>query len=274
MSDATCHVHSCRLWPGPAPCALGDEDADIPTITIYHPADPTGAALVVCPGGGYVFHASYEAEPVARWLNSLGVTAVLLKYRLAPRYSHPAPYLDLSRAVRTLRAKSGELSLDHARVGVVGFSAGGHLAAHLSVCFDAGDGSSCDPIERCGCHPNLAVLLYPVISFTELSSHTKTWQNLLGADSASRQVRESLSCERHVSAQTPPTFIYHATGDPNVPIDNALIYAAALRGAGVSFELHAFDRVAHGVGLASNDPVLGTWPELCATWLRGKGFGR
>jgi acetyl esterase/lipase len=156
----------------------------------------------------------------------------------------------------------------------MGFSAGGHLAAHVSTRFDAGDPAADDPVARLGSRPDLAILLYPVITFTSLSSHTATARNLLGDGPLAPGLIECLSCERHVTPRTPPTFIYHATGDPNVPVINAMLYADALRAGGVPFEMHLYDRVAHGVGLASGDPVLHTWPGLCAAWLAGKGFGR
>jgi acetyl esterase/lipase len=250
-----------RLWRDGAPDAVGSEPADVPTITIHRPENADGSSMIICPGGGYVFHAEYEAEPVAEWLNTFGLTGIVLRYRLAPRYRHPAPFQDACRAVRLVRERAAEWKLDPKRVGIMGFSAGGHLAAHVST--------SAGNHER----PDVAVLLYPVITFTEASSHVKTWQNLIG-ESPPRALIEQLSCERCVSSKTPATFLYHASGDPNVPVENALIYAAALRAAGVAFEAHLYDRVAHGVGLAATDDMLGTWPGLCAAWLRGKGFGR
>ena len=250
-----------RLWPGDAPGAVGREPADVPAITIVRPENADGSAMIICPGGGYIFHAEYEAGPVAQWLTMFGVTGIVLSYRLAPRYRHPAPFQDACRAIRLVRERAADWKLDPKRVGMMGFSAGGHLAAHVAT--------QANDAER----PDVSVLLYPVITFTELSSHVKTWQNLLG-DSPPRALIEQLSCERSVSSKTPATFLYHASGDPNVPVENALIYAAALRAAGVGFEAHLYDRVAHGVGLAATDEVLGTWPALCAVWLRGKGFGR
>jgi acetyl esterase/lipase len=262
-----------RLWPDRAPGAVGTESSDVPCIAIYRPHNPDGSAIIICPGGGYVFYAQYEAEPVARWLATLGVTGIILSYRLAPRYRHPVPLMDITRAIRLVRANAASWSLDPGRVGVMGFSAGGHLAAQLSTHFDHGDSTSDDPIERVSSRPELAVLLYPVITMTRLSHHTATTHNLLG-DSPVPLVINALSCEQHVTSQTPPTFIYHATGDPNVPVINALLYADALSASGVAFEMHLYDRIAHGVGLAANDACLRTWPSLCANWLNAKGFGR
>ena len=154
----------------------------------------------------------------------------------------------------------------------MGFSAGGHLAAIVSTCFDAGNPGADDPIERVSNRPDLAALLYPVITLTALSHHTATTRNLLG-DAPATDVIEALSCERHVTRDTPPTFLYHASGDPNVPVNNTMLYADALRAAGVAFEVHLYDRVAHGVGLAEKDNYLRSWPMLCAAWLAAKGFG-
>jgi acetyl esterase/lipase len=261
------------LWPGAAPGAIGNESADVPAISVFSPADPDGSAIIICPGGGYTLHAEYEAEPVARWLATLGVTGIVLRYRLAPRYRHPIPFLDVTRAIRLIRAKAADWALDPTRVGVMGFSAGGHLAAHVSTHFDAGDCGAHDPVARAASRPDLAVLLYPVITMTKLSHHTVTMRNLLG-DAPLRELIEELSVERHVTRDTPPTFVYHAIGDPNVPVINALLYADALRASGVRFELHLYDRVAHGIGLATSDDYLRTWPLLCAAWLASKGFGR
>jgi acetyl esterase/lipase len=269
MTDTVIH----RLWPDAAAGSLGDTPADVPTISIYRPSHPDGSVMIICPGGGYVFHADYEAEPVARWLTTLGVTGIVLQYRLAPRYRHPAPLVDVSRAIRLVRTSAARLSLDPHRIGVMGFSAGGHLAALVCTRFDAGNPSADDTVERFSNRPDLAVLLYPVITLTALSHHTATTRNLLG-DSPSGELIEALSCERHVTRDTPPTFLYHASGDPNVPVVNALLYAEALRAAGVAFEVHLYDRVAHGVGLAEEDDYLRTWPALCAAWLAAKGFTR
>jgi len=267
------HVNEIRLWEDAAPGAVGAEPQDIPALTLHTPDKPDGSAIIVCPGGGYIFHADYEADPVADWLSTWGITGVVLRYRLSPRYHHPAPFQDLTRAVRLLRARSNELNLDPNRIGVMGFSAGGHLAAHVSTCFDSGKPKSPDAIERASSRPDVAVLVYPVISFTDLSHHTKTWEYLL-ENAPTSALRQSLSCETLVTSHTPATFLYHASGDPNVPVDNSFAYAAALRRAGVAFEMHLYDVCAHGVGLAQNHPTLNTWPVLCARWLAAKRFGR
>jgi acetyl esterase/lipase len=265
------------LWPNGAPGAQGKEPPDVPTITVY-PADVAegggpAPAIVVCPGGGYGALAHHEGEPVAKWLNTLGITGVVLKYRLGPRYRHPAPLSDAQRAIRTVRARAGEWNIDPRRVGILGFSAGGHLAATASTQFDDGDGSSADPIDRVGSRPDVSVLVYPVITFTDPATHAGSRRNLLGENPA-KELVESMSAERRVTKDTPPAFIFHTVDDAGVPVENALLYAAALRQHKVPFEMHLYEKGRHGVGLAPDDPVLGTWPARCADWLAGKGFGK
>jgi len=171
-----------RLWDGPAPGALGNADADIPTITVFAPVAESNshAAVVVCPGGGYGGLAAHEGKPIAQWLNSIGITGVVLKYRLGPRYHHPVELGDVTRAIRTVRAKSTEWNIDPHRIGIIGFSAGGHLASTAATHFDDGDSSNSDPIERVSSRPDLAILIYPVISMAEPYVHAGSRRNLLG----------------------------------------------------------------------------------------------
>jgi acetyl esterase/lipase len=262
------------LWAQAAPGAPGKEPADVPAITVY-PAPQAAAsapAIVVCPGGGYGVLANHEGEPVAKWLNTLGVAGVVLKYRLGPRYRHPAPLQDAQRAIRTVRARAGEWNIDPKRVGILGFSAGGHLAATASTQFDAGDASASDPIERMSSRPDVSVLVYPVITFTDPSTHAGSRRNLLG-ENPPKELVESMSAERRVTKETPPAFIFHTVDDAGVPVENAILYASALRKNKIPFEMHLYEKGRHGVGLAQDDPVLGTWPARCADWLAGKGFG-
>ncbi len=260
------------LWPaGQVPGQQGTEAADVPTITLYRAEKPNGAGMVVCPGGGYAHLAPHEGEPVARWLNTLGVTAVVLKYRLGPKYHHPVELEDAQRAIRTLRARAAEWGIDPHRIGILGFSAGGHLASTAVTHFDDGSPSSADPIERVSCRPDLGVLLYPVITLTDPFTHTGSRHNLLG-DNPSPDLVKLLSNEQQVTAQTPPCFLMHTADDEAVPVENSLMFAEALRKAGVPFELHVFEHGHHGVGLATGDPVLGAWPRLCAGWLRTRRF--
>jgi acetyl esterase/lipase len=262
------------LWPGGAPDAVGKEPADVPTITVY-PAPKSARpapAIVVCPGGGYGGLAAHEAEPIAKWLNTLGITGVVLKYRLGPRYHHPVPLQDAQRAIRTVRAKAGEWNIDPKRVGILGFSAGGHLAATASTQFDSGDANAKDPVGRQSSRPDVSVLVYPVITMTEPHTHAGSRRNLLGENSTDEQA-EAQSAERNVSKETPPAFLFHTADDQAVPVENAIVYAMALRMYGVPFELHIYEKGRHGVGLAADDPVLRSWPARCADWLATKGFG-
>jgi acetyl esterase/lipase len=265
------------LWPDGAPGAVGNEPGDIPTIEVYPAQIPTAgpktAAVVVCPGGGYGGLAAHEAEPIAKWLNTLGVTGVVLRYRLGPRYHHPVELHDAQRAIRTVRARAAEWNVDPRRVGILGFSAGGHLAATASTQFDAGDPNATDPIDRQSSRPDVSVLVYPVITFTDPHTHAGSRRNLLG-DYPPKDLVESMSAERRVTKDTPPTFIFHTADDQAVPVENALMYAAALRQNHVPFELHVYEHGRHGVGLAENDPVLKSWPGRCADWLATKGFSR
>jgi acetyl esterase/lipase len=263
------------LWLRGAPSAKGQDPADIPTIALYRPSagTPTGAAIIICPGGAYGALADHEGHPIAVWLNGLGVIAAVLKYRLAPRYGHPAPLQDVARAIRTVRARASEWGIDPNRIGVWGFSAGGHLASTIATHFDAGDSSATDPIERVSSRPDIAVLAYPVISMADGITHEGSRRNLLG-DSPSAELLADLSSEKHVTAQTPPTFIFHTANDPVVPVENSLLFAAALRAAKVPYELHVFERGPHGVGLAPDDPALSAWPTLLQHWLRVRGFIR
>jgi acetyl esterase/lipase len=261
-----------RLWEGDAPGAAGKEPADVPTIEIFRPPEPDGSAIVVCPGGGYGGLAPHEATPVAKWLNRTGITGVVLMYRVAPRYRHPAPLLDVSRAIRTLRARAKEWQIDPKRIGVLGFSAGGHLAATISTKFDDGDANAADVIERASSRPDVTVLCYPVVTFTQTSAHTGSRRNLLG-ENASKEMIEQMSAERHVTARTPPAFLFHTVADAGVPVENSLLYAAALRKAGVNYAMHLYENGKHGVGLAEADPVLKSWPKVCGDWLGSHRFG-
>jgi len=262
------------LWPDGAPGAVGNEDADKPSLTIWlPPADKAnGAAVVICPGGGYGGLAvGHEGKDVAAWLNSLGVAGFMLQYRHAPRYRHPAPLQDAQRAIRTARARAEEWKIDPKRIGILGFSAGGHLASTAGTHFDDGNAEAKDPIDRVSCRPDFMVLVYPVISFTTKYTHAGSKNNLLGKNPDAKLV-ESLSNETQVTAKTPPTFLIHAGGDTGVPSENSVLFYMALRGAGVPAELHIYEKGGHGFGLAPGDPILSTWPSRCAEWMRSRGW--
>jgi acetyl esterase/lipase len=261
------------LWPDGAPGAKGTQPEDIPSIQLYQaPADKAkGSAVVVCPGGGYGALARHEGHDIAVWLNSIGVTAVVLKYRLAPKYGHPAPMQDVLRAIRTVRAKAAEWKIDPARIGIMGFSAGGHLASTAATHFDSGNPNATDPIERLSSRPDLLILGYPVVTMTQTSTHSGSRLNLLGKEPP-QELIDLMSNEKQVTEKTPPTFFFHTEDDKPVPVENSLLFAAALRRAKVPYELHVYQTGRHGVGLAQDNPALNTWPKLLENWLRAHGF--
>jgi acetyl esterase/lipase len=262
------------LWPDGAPGALGREDADVPTLTIYLPAGPqaTGAGIVVCPGGGYSGLAvDHEGHQVARLLTSRGIAAFILKYRLGPRYHHPAMQQDVLQAIRYARWNADEFSIRKDRIGVMGFSAGGHLASTAATLFDAGNAATAAPIDAVSSRPDFAVLVYPVITMNQESTHKGSQRNLLG-DSPDPALLTKLSTDRQVTARTPPTFLFHTNEDAGVPAENSVQFYLALRKAGVPAELHIFQKGEHGVGLAPSDPALRIWPELLFTWMNGLGL--
>jgi acetyl esterase/lipase len=262
------------LWPDGAPGAIGSEERDKPSLTIYRPASDRGqhAAIVVCPGGGYAGLAmDHEGRQIAEWLNSLGITACVLKYRLGPRYHHPSPLLDAQRALRTVRANAAKWQLDPTKVGILGFSAGGHLASTAATHFDRGDASAPDAVDRQNARPDFAVLVYPVIALATEYAHAGSRRHLLG-DKPDAKLVESLSNERQVTADTPPCFLVHTGEDKAVPPENSLLFYKALRKAGVPAELHVYERGPHGFGLGKADPSLTTWPGLCVAWLRKHNF--
>lgn len=263
-----------RLWEGAAPGALGNDEGDIPVLTVYLPRvmQASTPAMVICPGGAYrVLASNHEGRQVAGYLNSLGIAAFVLRYRLGPKYHHPIELGDAQRAIRMLRARAPEWRLDPARIGIMGFSAGGHLAMTASTWFDRGNPSASDVIERNGSRPDLTVLGYPVISLVEPWTHQGSKDNLLGPNPDPALVQR-LSGERAVTKDTPPTFIFQTNEDGTVPAENSLNYFLALRKAGVPSEMHVFEKGPHGVGLANDDPLLAPWSTLLGNWLRLRGF--
>lgn len=254
------------LWPHGATPSEGE----IPHLTpfLVGADEPTGA-VIVCPGGGYRGRAAHEGAPVARWLNSLGIVAFVLDYRVAPSH-HPIPLADAQRAIRTVRHNAATWHVRPDRVGILGFSAGGHLAATAGTHFDAGDARATDPIERQSSRPDALVLCYAVISFGEFR-HDGSMVNLLGPEPP-EHLRRLLSNELHVTADTPPTFLWHTGDDAGVPVENALLFANALRRNSVPFALHIYPHGRHGLGLAPDDPIVRTWSALCGQWLAAAGF--
>ena len=260
------------LWPDGAPGAKGDEKADRPTLDLYIPGSANGAGVVVLPGGGYRNLAvDHEGEQIARWLNSFGVAAFVLKYRLGPRYHHPIQMGDAQRALRYVRLHADEFGVDPDRLGVWGFSAGGHLASTVATHFDRGDAAAAEPIGRMSSRPDFAILGYAVISFTTEYTHQGSKRNLLG-DNPDPKLVEHLSSELQVTPETPPTFLFHTNEDTGVPPENSVLFYLALRKAGVPAELHIYERGRHGVGLAATDRVLSTWPRRLSDWLYSRGI--
>jgi acetyl esterase/lipase len=262
------------LWKNGAPGAQGKNAEDTPTLTLYMPSHPTKSdtGVIVAPGGSYtVLAMNHEGRQVANWLNSLGMTAFVLKYRLGPKYHHPIELGDAQRAIRLVRSRAKEFGIRPDRIGMMGFSAGGHLAATAGTHYDHGDQSAGDSIDRVSCRPDFLVLAYPVISFVAPYSHSRSAHNLLG-DDPDMKLREELSNELHVTKDTPPTFLFSTTTDKVVPVENSVAFYLALHTAGVPAELHIFQKGPHGVGLDSADPVLGIWPTLLANWMRQRGL--
>lgn len=269
-----------RLWPGAAPGALGTEDKDIPTLTPYPiegargPSAPS-AAVVVCPGGGYGGLAAHEGKDYALWLNQQGIAAFVLRYRLGSAgYRHPCMLADAARAVRWVRAQAEALRIDPERVGIMGSSAGGHLAATLLTHFDAGAAGAEDVVERQSSRPDFGILCYAVISMGAIT-HEGSKRNLLGENPAPELVR-LLSNELQVTARTPPCFLWHTWADQVVKVENVLEFAAALQRHGVPFDLHIYQNGRHGIGLEDQPPFANAhpWSRDLAFWFRQRGIVR
>ena len=271
------------LWDGKAPHAVGDTPADKPSMTVYRaPADKAnGAAVVVCPGGGYGFLADdHEGKQVAEYFNGIGVTAFVLKYRIVgkdrPGPIHPAPLTDAQRAIRMARFKAKDYGLDPKRIGIMGFSAGGHLASSAATHFDSGSKEAgADAIDAMSCRPDFAILAYPVISMVDGVTHGGSKKNLLG-DKPDAKLVELMSNEKQVTKETPPTFIFHTSADTAVLPENAILFYTALKKAGVPAELHIYEKGKHGVGLGRDPKWTGgetsvaTWPDRLTDWLKNR----
>ncbi len=264
------------LWPDGAPGALGSSTNDIPTLTPYLPdaTNATGAAMVICPGGGYAHLAPHEGNDYALWLNQHGVTCFVLKYRLGSSgYHHPAKLNDAARAIRWVRAHADEFKIDPKRVGIMGSSAGGHLASTLLTHFDSGDTNAADVIERQSSRPDIGILCYAVISLGEFA-HKGSKDNLLGKV-PSPELVQLLSNELQVTTNTPPCFIWTTFEDKTVPMENSLLFAGALRKNHVPFDLHIYQKGGHGMGLGDRTPPFANphpWAGDCLFWLKVQGF--
>lgn len=262
------------LWNGSAPGAQGTADIDIPKLLIFAQKKQvtTGTAVVICPGGGYA-HLSMEKEgtDIAKWLNARGVAGFVLQYRLGPKYHHPVELQDAQRALRYVRSHAADYDIATDRIGIWGFSAGGHLASTTGTHFDSGDPNAADPINRVGSRPDFMILSYPVITLVGPKTHLGSKKNLLG-DNPDPELARSLSSELQVTAQTPPTFLFTTNGDTTVPAENSIEFFLAMRKAGVQGELHVYQNGPHGVGLALNDPILSSWPQRLEAWLHVRGL--
>jgi acetyl esterase/lipase len=263
------------LWPDGAPGALGTNATDVPTLTPYFPdaTNATGAAMVICPGGGYAHLAPHEGNDYALWLNQHGVTCFVLKYRLGSSgYHHPAMLNDAARAVRLVRAHASDWNIDPHRVGIMGSSAGGHLAATLMTHFDAGDTNASDAIERQSSRPDLGILCYAVISMGEFA-HKGSRENLLGKN-PSPELVTLLSDELQVTPNTPPCFLWTTFEDKTVPMENTMLFAEALRKNHVPFALHIYQKGGHGMGLKDKPPFANPhpWASDCLFWLKEENF--
>jgi acetyl esterase/lipase len=270
------------LWPEGAPGARPEagteflEDGRVrnvqqPSLTVYRaPADRrTGTAVIICPGGGYRRLAiDHEGSAVAEWLNGLGVSAFVLKYRLA-EYGHPAPLQDVLRAVRLLRANAARWQIDPTRIGVIGFSAGGHLASAAGTLFDAPEGRTGAELDRVSARPDFLVLVYPVITMDGPYAHKGSVASLLG-ESPPADLIARLSTEKQVTRETPPTFLVHGGTDTSVPPENSILFYEALRRAGVPAELHLYERGPHGIGLAAGHGPISEWPKRCEAWMAAR----
>jgi acetyl esterase/lipase len=246
------------LWPQGAPGALGTEPADKPTLIIYLPDKPNGVGV--------------EGHQIGRWLNENGVAGFICDYRHnGKKYRHPAPLQDAQRAIRTVRARAQELRVDPHKVGILGFSAGGHLASTAVTHFDAGDAGAADPIQRVSSRPDFGILCYPVIAFDQPFTHRGSQRNLLG-DGASSDLVASLSNERQVTDQTPPCFLWHTWEDTGVPPENSVAFYQALLARKISAELHVYSKGRHGLGLAKDTPGTSAWPQACLAWLKNLGL--
>lgn len=264
------------LWANGPPDALGRAEKDTPTLTPFlcEPSAKPRAAMIICPGGGYGGLAPYEGRDYALYLNRSGVQCFVLKYRLAPDgYHHPAMLHDAARAVRLVRNRAKEWAVDPRKVGIMGSSAGGHLASTLLTHWDKGDPNAADPVDRESSRPDLGVLCYAVVTMGP-NTHEGSKHNLLG-DHPRPELVKSLSNELQVTSETPPCFVWHTREDQAVKVDNALDFAAALQAHGVPFELHIYEKGNHGIGLASQPPDfqgVHPWAVELVRWLKEQGF--
>ena len=264
------------LWPDGAPEAKGTTEDHQPTLDFYKPdgVPANGCAVVICPGGGYGGLAKdHEGIQPARFFNSFGVTAYVLHYRLGGKgYQHPIPLQDAQRALRLARSRAAADGVDPTRIGIMGFSAGGHLAASTGTHHDAGNAAATNPIDRLSSRPDFMILCYGVLSFDPAITHQGSVNNLLGDRRNDPALLDFLSNEKQVHATTPPTFLFHTTTDQAVPVANSLRFYEACQKNKVPVALHVFQEGKHGLGLAQNDSNLKIWPTLLQQWIEQNGW--
>ena len=265
------------LWGDAMPGPVPTDKAGFPGYYVFEPAKDkkNGCAVVVCPGGGYGHLAmAHEGEQVGEFFAKQGVTTFVLKYRIADKTLkgpiEPAPMLDVQRALRTVRSKAKDYGIDPNRVGIMGFSAGGHLASTAATHFDAGNKDAKDPIDRVSCRPDFAILAYAVITMGK-ETHGGSKKNLIG-DKPSDEKMEFYSNEKRVTKETPPTFLVHTVEDKAVPIANSTLFKAACEKNGVPVELVTYEKGAHGLGLGLKNPDLpfAQWPAALVKWMDGR----
>ena len=282
LSNATPTV--IQLWPEGVPGAKADigpekigggynSNVSEPTLTMVGPAvdHPNGTAVIICPGGGYVrMSTAREGDQYATWLSTLGVTSFVLKYRMQ-EYGHPAPLQDVLRAVRMLRSRAAEFNINPARIGVMGSSAGGHLAASAGTLFDNPAGRTGAAMDAVSGRPDFLMLMYPVISMQEPAVHAGSRKALLGATPSAEAI-QLMSLEKQVTAATPPTLLIHTQADQAVPVENSILFYQALTKAKVPAEMYLFEHGGHGMGMRDGLGTSSLWPRRAEEWLRDRGL--
>lgn len=278
--DAALGISTLRLWNGAAPGARGDAEADIPTLTLLRPEHPNGTAMIVAPGGAYIhLAANHEGRQPGDRLASLGITVFVLKYRLGPTYLYPVPLEDARRAVRLVRSLAPQYGYAPNRIGMMGFSAGGHLAAMTGVVPEPGKPNNPDPVERQSSELNFMVLVYPWLNAMQpqvstphgpMINYCSVTQGLTPADCA--RLDPLYAPIRHIGPDTPPTILFQGTDDNIVPVATSVDFYSALHNAGHDPELHLFAHGPHGFGTGGADPVLFPWLQLLGNWLGAHGW--
>ena len=279
--DAGLNLHTVELWPSGAPGQNGSDPKDVPALTVFAPRTrrPNNPAVIIAPGGSYVMLAAdLEGREVADWFAVRGITAFVLRYRMGEKYQYPIPLEDAQRAVRYVRANAAQYRIDPDRIGIMGFSAGGHLAAMESVSAETADANAVDPIDKASSKPNFVVLGYPwlnamspnangMITYCSNNATVKT----VPQDKC-KEFEAKYSPVKFVTSATPPTFIYITSDDKTVDVQASIDYFEAMRAAKAPVEFHSFAHGSHGSGLGNGDPALDLWPTLLDAWLRGQGF--